>query len=241
MSEESDHGATTIRASKGGGAGKWLVGGAAAVVLLGGGYLAWKNFAPGQDGAQPPQAETQTAYNDTASMPQAGPVQQDAGAAADAATAGEAAPSSPVAASPRTSSSGASPSRAASPAPAAPETTIGITPVSATTTYEDEGVVVTAPRPVWTRMPDRHWLSATYPASALEQHREGEARLHCTVQAGGALDCVRVEDTPGGFGAAAMRVARSLRHAPQLADGSDAVGSDLYLHVVFRLPEQRRG
>ena len=91
-------------------------------------------------------------------------------------------------------------------------------------------------------MPSERHLSALYPQRALERGREGEASLHCTVQDSGALDCVRVEETPGGFGNAALRVARTLRHAPQLADGSDAAGSPVNLRVVFRIADdQRRG
>jgi len=88
-------------------------------------------------------------------------------------------------------------------------------------------------------MPSARRLAAYYPARLLERRREGEARLHCTVLAGGALDCARVDETPG-FGDAALRVARSLRHAPQLADGSDATGAAVNLRVIFRLSEEDR-
>jgi TonB family protein len=81
-----------------------------------------------------------------------------------------------------------------------------------------------------------------YPERARARGREGEARLHCIVQAGGALDCERVSATPGGFGHAALRVARTLRHAPTLADGTDATGSPVRLRVVFRMEDaDRRG
>src|SRR5688572_428128 len=81
-------------------------------------------------------------------------------------------------------------------------------------------------------------LSALYPERALERGREGEARLHCIVQAGGTLDCERLSETPGGFGPAALRVARTLRHAPRLEDGSDAEGTPVRLRVVFRMAEE---
>ena len=88
-------------------------------------------------------------------------------------------------------------------------------------------------------MPSARRLAAYYPDRLLQRGREGEARLRCTVRAGGALDCARVEETPG-FGTAALRVARTLRHAPQLADGSDAPGAAVNLRVVFRLSEEER-
>jgi TonB family protein len=125
---------------------------------------------------------------------------------------------------------------------AIPEATIGITPINATTTADSEEVYVTAPRrPVWTRTPSERRLSALYPTRALERGNEGEARLRCTVQESGALDCVRVEETPG-FGNAALRVARTFRHAPTLADGGDAVGTPVNMRVVFRIDDgERRG
>jgi hypothetical protein len=49
---EHHHGATTIRASKGRGASKWLIGAVAAVVVVGGAYAAWKTFSPSQDRAE---------------------------------------------------------------------------------------------------------------------------------------------------------------------------------------------
>jgi hypothetical protein len=59
------------------------------------------------------------------------------------------------------------------------------------------------------------------------------------VEVGGSLDCQRVEETPG-FGPAAMRVARSLRHAPTRADGANAAGTPVNLRVVFRIDDNRR-
>ncbi len=228
MSEESDHGATRIQASNSGG-WKWLLGAAAAVVLIGGGYFAWKNLAPGQDNAQ-------TAYNDpySADSRRVGPSDQD--------TIAQSANIAPPAS---TETRTAAPARrSAVRAAAVPEVTIGITPVNATTEYSDsDEIVVTAPRrPLWAHTPSERRLSALYPARALQRGREGEARLYCTVQDGGALDCVRVSETPGGFGNAALRVARTFRHVSQLADGSDATGTPLNLRVVFRMEDdERRG
>jgi TonB family protein len=232
--DEPTHGATTIRASKGGGgAGKWLLGAVGAAVLVGGGYFVWKNMTPAQD-------STEIAYNDPyASEPvRAGPLDSDSDTLAESASTDDStAPSSETA-----------PARRA-PARAVPEETIGITPINASPEGSDNAmpqdgddvVVTAAPRPVWARMPSERRLSSLYPTRALERGREGEARLHCTVVDGGALDCARVEETPGGFGTAAMRVARTLRHSPTLADGSDAAGTPVNLRVVFRIDENARG
>lgn len=238
MSESGKpHGATTIRASKGGGGGKWLLGAAAAAVLIGGGYFAYKNLGPttGQNTAE-------TAYNEPygSEDTRAGPLEEQSQIAETASTD----ESGATATETRTTT----PARRSTPVRTAevPEETIGITPVSATTestgTDSDE-IVVTAPRrPIWSDTPSQRRLSALYPTRALERGREGEARLHCVVQNGGALGCETTSATPGGFGTAALRVARTFRHAPQLADGSDAVGSPVNLRVVFRIADEpRRG
>jgi outer membrane biosynthesis protein TonB len=231
VSDQPTHGKpTTIRASKGGGgAGKWLLGGLAAVVLLGGGYFAWKNTqAPGQ-------TDVQSAYNDgySTDSTHAGPL------ASESASSDESATPAPASAS---RSTAARRSASTTQAAAVPEETIGITPVNATT--DDSDIYVTAPRrPIWSHMPSQQRLTALYPQQALQRGREGEASLHCMVQGNGELACERVEETPGGFGIAAMRVAHTLRHAPQLADGSSSAGTPVNLRVVFRMAddERRRG
>jgi TonB family protein len=237
--EESTHGATTIRASKGGGGGKWLLGAVAAVVLVGGGYAAWK--ATEED-----RVNIDTAYNDSYSQDplRASPLETDENdALAESASTDESL--APPPSSERRSTT--PPRRSTARAEPVPEATIGVTPANVATdesaAVEDgTDIVVTAPpRPVWARVPNDRRLTALYPTRALERGREGEARLHCTVLVGGALDCVRVEETPG-FGAAAMRVARTLRHAPQRADGKDATGTPVNLRVVFRIEDEpRRG
>lgn len=239
MSEIPKHGATTIRASKGGGGGgKLLLGAVAAAVLAGGGYFVWKTYSGAQDSAQ-------TAYNDGynsesyAGDPlRAGPTDPSGDAIVESASADESA------APPPARSARSTPARRqAAQAASVPEATIGIMPIGAASTEAADGedIVVTANRrPIWVRTPTQRRLSALYPERALERGREGEARLHCTVQGDGGLDCTRVEETPGGFGPAALRVARTLRHAPRLADGSDAAGSPVNLRVVFRIPEDSR-
>lgn len=254
MSDKSDHGATTIRPSKGhgaghgghsghsgggGGGGKWLLGAVAAVALIGGGYAAWQYTTPAHE-------QTQSAYSDYADNSYADDPLRDSSSIEDEnLTAESAAADENITPPPATTQRAAAPARRAAPARAepVPEASIGITPVNATTAdvTESEELVVTGRRaPIWTSTPSARRLSAMYPERALERGREGEARLACVVQDGGALECDRVSETPGGFGSAAVRVARSLRHATTLADGSNAVGTPVNLRVVFRLEDETR-
>lgn len=232
--DDAGHGTHTIRASKGGGGGKLLLGALAAVLIAGGGYYAWQTYG------QPNSA--QTAYNDSyATDPyddslRAGPVESSTSDDLAENTAVE--PAS-TAAPPTTTRR--------TPAPRSepvPEATIGVTPASVSeeevAANDGDDIVVTAvPRPIWVRTPSERRLTSLYPARALERGREGEARLHCTVLAGGALDCASVESTPG-FSNAAIRVSRTLRHAAQRADGADATGTPVNLRVVFRIDDETR-
>lgn len=244
MSDDPHHGATKIRPSKssGGGGGKWLLGGLAAVVLLGGGYFAWKSTQPTN------QTDLETAYNDTydADEVRAGPLgSSDDDLTADTAS-DDSAPASATSGEPRSSSASRRTTTAS--ADTVPEETLGVMPVNASsddvaTIQDSDDIVVTAPpRPVWARTPSARRLAAFYPDRALQRGREGEARLHCTVLNGGALDCDKVSETPGGgFGNAALRVSRSLRHAAVRRDGADATGTPVNLRVVFRLEDDQRG
>lgn len=246
MSHEPAEGKpVTIHASKeGGGAGKWLAGAAVAAVLAAGGYFAWQNYGPSQSSAN--LASNEAPITDTTNAPvQAGPLpaQQaqnniappnESGSASSSASGSQTAAANPA--------HRRSTSRAAT-APT-PEEVIGVTPASATETAQDsEPIIVEGQRrPVWTRTPAAWRLAETYPARALEQGREGEARLHCTVLSNGALDCTPVSEFPArsGFGGAAMRVSRMYRHASTLKDGRDAAGSPVNLRVVFRVDDNTR-
>lgn len=208
---------------EGGGRRKWLIGAAAAVLVLGGGYVAWSSLSRSEDRAQSSQTESVNSYASTA------PPEPSDSAALELDAASEPA---------------ATPTRRRAPAqPIVPEETIGVAPEGVTPSNNDEDeIVVTAPRrPVWTRRPSARTLSTLYPERALERGREGEALLHCLVENGGALRCEQTSATPGGFGPAAIRVARTFRHAPTLANGASATGSPLNLRVVFRLEDERRG
>lgn len=225
---DPQHGATKIHSSKGGGgAGKLIAGALAAVVLVGGGYYVWSA----------PSDTAEIAYNDGyASEPmRAGPMDPlDGTQEAIIDDAEPAATAAPASTEPRPAAARRSNVRTAE----VPVETIGVTPASVTIDDEDEIVVTANRRPVWTRTPSARRLEALYPAAALEREREGEAMLHCTVADRGALDCVRAEETPGGFGNAAMRVARTLRHAETYPDGASTVGAPVNLRVVFRISDE---
>ncbi|MET0182846.1 MAG: hypothetical protein ABW199_08180 [Caulobacterales bacterium] len=212
---------------KDGGGGKWLVGAAVAALLVGGGYLAWKNSGPSN--TQTAQAAyDSSSYDSTSSdgVVRAAPLPAGETASLD----DEAAPASASTSAPRSSST-----RTAS----VPETTIGVTPASAS---EDDLIVPAPNRPVWTRTPSARRLSAMYPDYLLERDREGEARLSCVVQDSGQLDCNRVSESARGFGRAAERVAHTFRHATTLPNGSSAIGTPVNLRVVFRIDDNgRRG
>lgn len=225
--------------SKGSNSGlKWLGGAALAAVLLGGGYYAWSNYAPTQSSASNEQPYAQ---NGEAPLHAGAPPPQSGESVASPNESG----SSSVTGT-RTADATPAPRRASARGAAAPasEEVIGVTPASATATAEDsEPIIVEGQRrPVWTRTPAAWRLAETYPTRALEEGREGEARLHCTVLSDGALDCAPVSEFPtrSGFGGAAMRVAHMYRHAQTLKDGSDAVGSPVNLRVVFRVDDNTR-
>jgi len=229
---------------EGGGAGKWLLGAAAAALIVGGGYFAWKNMGP-QAGDQTAQAAYEQQYADmnadgtmrAAPLPASGaPSTLDNPTFADDAPPATTASSSTT----RTTAARRTTTTRTAAASSVPEETIGVTPASITTADQDDIVVPAPRRPVWTSTPNARRLTAMYPQRALERGREGEARLSCIVGDAGRLDCDRVSETPGGFGAAAVRVARSFRHATTTADGRNAVGTPVNLRVVFRIEEDRR-
>ena len=211
---------------------KALAGAVAAVAVLAGGYFVLKNMpTPGQPHAE--VASTDAGYDATSSA------QPLPGAGDPAKTADIATTASTSTTETRTTAATRPRRHVTAAADNVPETVIGITPVSAT--QDDNEVVVTGQRrPVWSRTPNARRLSALYPEGALERGREGEASVHCTVQDGGSLNCVRTSEMPAnsGFGTAALSVARAFRHAPQRADGSSAVGTPVNLRVVFRISDK---
>src|SRR5262249_7959483 len=155
-----------------------------AAVLAAGGYYAWQNFGSSQPSTNVASNEQQ--FSDTTNAPiQAGPLQaqhadNNVASPDESNSASSAAAATP--AHPRTTSHVAAP---------ASEEVIGVTPASATATTQDsEPIIVEGQRrPVWAHTPAAWRLAETYPTRALEDGREGEASLHCTVLNNGALDC----------------------------------------------------
>lgn len=238
---QKPHGASKIEPTREGGGGKWLIGAAVAAVLLGGGYYAWQNSSPMANNAE-------IAYQDVNEPYASEPLPLSPSENSDQLRAESAATDEDVTAAPARAATTPAPRRASSSTTAAapvPQETIGVSPngvASANASVDDRELIVRAPqRPVWASTPSPRRLTALYPARALERGDEGEADLACTVQQRGALDCESVSATPG-FSNAALRVARTLRHAPQTANGADAAGTPVNLRVVFRIADEpRRG
>jgi protein TonB len=109
----------------------------------------------------------------------------------------------------------------------------------------DEEVVIQGRRymrPQWTRTPSGNRIARAYPTRALERGTEGEASVSCTVEDDGDLDCAQVSQTPehAGFGLAAVRVAETYHHGPELEDGQPAAGAVVNFRILFRIDEERR-
>jgi TonB family protein len=241
MSQEkpSETPKTEAHASKGSGM-KWLGGAALAAVLLGGGYYAWSQYGPSQSNASNASNEQSYAQNGEVALHAGALPAQSGENVASPNESGSSSAAGTQRADATPTHRGAS-SRSAS-ASTVPEEVIGVTPASATSDDSDAIIVEGQRRPVWTHTPS-HWrLAETYPARALEDGREGEASLHCTVLNNGALDCAPVSEYPAraGFGGAALRVAHLYRHAQTLRDGKDAIGSPVNLRVVFRIDDNTR-
>jgi hypothetical protein len=238
MSQEkpSETRKTESHASKGSGM-KWLGGAALAAVLLGGGYYAWSQYGPSQS-----SASNQQSYAQNGEAPlQAGALPPQSGASVASPNESDSTSATETQTAAATPARHRASSRTAA-ASTVPEEVIGVTPASATSDDSDAIIVEGQRRPVWTQTPS-HWrLAETYPARALEDGREGEASLHCTVLNNGVLNCAPVSEYPAraGFGGAALRVAHMYRHAQTLRDGKDAIGSPVNLRVVFRIDDNSR-
>lgn len=216
--------------------GKWLAGAAVAALVLGGGYYAVTNM-PAPTNEPMEVASYQSKSSDVAPYA-AGPMNTDT-STADLTTAPSAIASESGAASSTTSTRSRARTVQTAQVDVVPETVIGVAP-SSVANDADEVVVTGARRPVWVSTPTARRLSAMYPARALEREREGEASLRCIVQDGGSLACERVSETPtrAGFGNAALRVARTFKHAPTRYDGASATGTPVNLRVMFRITDE---
>ncbi|MES1201214.1 MAG: TonB family protein [Pseudomonadota bacterium] len=231
--------ATRPPESEGGGGWKWLVGLVLVALIAGGGYLAWKNFAPSQPSSEV-ASNAAPSTEPTAAPIQTEPLPSDQATQSETTSAETSAPAPEVQTAANTPTHAPSTHhRAAHAAPQpVPLQVIGVTPASVTTDNSDT-IIIPGHRPVWTRAPSAYRLSDLYPERALEGGREGEATVHCTIGNSGALHCAQLSETPAnsGFGSAALRISRLFRHAPQLSDGSQAAGTPIDLRVVFRMAD----
>jgi TonB family protein len=98
-------------------------------------------------------------------------------------------------------------------------------------------------QPDWLLQPTGEDVARNYPDLARRIGASGRAAIVCRVDGQGALtDCAVAEEAPKdiGFGAMALRLARSYRMRPMSRDGAPVAGGTVRLPMAFTL-EQRLG
>lgn len=90
-------------------------------------------------------------------------------------------------------------------------------------------------RPRWLNKPSGATVARFYPERALDRGRSGKVVLDCLVGLDGRLACAVASEEPErwGFGAAALRIAKEFRMAPQLEDGQPTAGGRVSVPIVF--------
>ncbi len=90
----------------------------------------------------------------------------------------------------------------------------------------------------WLKPPSSDILAVTFPQRALERARSGLTALTCTITEGALACTVVIEEPTGwGFGEAALKAASLIEVAPQLPDGSSAIGREMCLPISYLFPE----
>lgn len=93
-------------------------------------------------------------------------------------------------------------------------------------------------QPEWVRRPNSETVSRFYPDRAMRIGIEGSTRITCRVHLSGRLvDCVVQSESPLGydFGAAAIRLAGTLRMRPMLRNGEAVDGGMVTIPIQWRL------
>jgi protein TonB len=92
--------------------------------------------------------------------------------------------------------------------------------------------------PTWLRKPSGEEMARYYPDSAARRGVSGLATLSCSVTAAGTVrDCEVVGETPqtAGFGAAALKLAKLFKMAPQTMDSQPVEGGTVRIPIRFTI------
>lgn len=99
----------------------------------------------------------------------------------------------------------------------------------------------TADLPGWSRTPTSEDMTKAYPPEALAANFAGSATIECTVAATGALgDCVMINETAPGFGAAGLAVADKFQLPLKSPSGASTVGRNVRFPIRWLNPTKAK-
>ncbi|MBL8552820.1 MAG: energy transducer TonB [Phenylobacterium sp.] len=99
----------------------------------------------------------------------------------------------------------------------------------------------TADLPPWSRTPTAEDMTKAYPPEALAANFAGSATIECTVGATGALgDCVTINETAPGFGAAGLAVADKFQLPLRSPSGASTVGRNVRFPIRWLNPTRAK-